>query len=303
MAILSALLTVVLPVLIVAGVGALLSRRFELDQTTITKLSLNGLTPALALHTLLTTAISPGTGTRLAAAYLVVSLAAVALAGLATPGMTTRTRRAVMACAAIGNNGNMGLPISLFALGRAGLDQSVVIFLCSVVLTFTLGPLLYGSTDGPLGALRAVVRLPVLWAMAVAVGIRLLALPVPLGVMRGIELLAQATLPMILLALGIALGRGGAIGFGRPVLTAVGLRVLVMPVAGLGVGWLFGLRGLPLEALVLSGAMPTAVNAYLLAREYDADAVTVADAVTLSTLASIASAAVVTALLPAIAAL
>jgi predicted permease len=291
-------MSVVLPVFFVAGVGAILGRRFDLDQTTLTKVSLNGLTPALAMHTLLTTSVTWATAVHLAVAYGVVVVIAVALAAVSTTGLASQTRRAVMACAAIGNNGNMGLPISLFALGSAGLDQSVVIFLCSVLLTFTLGPLLYGSAGGPVGALRSVLRLPVVWAMALALVIRGLAIPVPVGIARGIELLSTATLPMILLALGVQLGTTGRIGLGRAVLTAVGLRTVIMPVVAFGVGLALGLRGLPFQALVLSSAMPTAVNAFLLAREFGGDATTVADAVALSTLASIGSAAVVTASLP-----
>ena len=49
--------------------------------------------------------------------------------------------------------------------------------------------------------------------------------------------------------------------------------------------------------------MPTAVNAFLLADEYDADVDLVAHTVTVSTLLSFVGAAVVTALLPTIAAL
>ena len=43
MALLRALLDVVLPVVLVAGLGALLARRFPLDRATITKIALNAL--------------------------------------------------------------------------------------------------------------------------------------------------------------------------------------------------------------------------------------------------------------------
>lgn len=295
-----ALLNVVLPVVLVAGVGALLARRFPLSQDTLSKVSLNSLTPALALSSLLGTTVSAGAGLHLAAAYFVLALSGALLAYLAAFRTPSLTRRAVMASVAIGNNGNFGLPIALFALGQAGLDQAVVIFLCSVVLTFTLGPLLYGSADGAWAGVRAVLRLPVVWCIAAALLVRLLHLPVPLGLRRGIDLLGQAALPMVLLSLGIQLGQAGRLALTPPVLTAVGLRVLAMPALALALGLGLGLRGLPLQGLVLASAMPTAVNAFLLAREYHADADTVASAVALSTLASLLTAALVVALLPLI---
>ena len=303
MALLRALVDVILPVVLVAGVGALLARRFTLDKATITKVALNALTPALALQTVLTTKVSGTVGLSLALAFILVTLLGCALVWLGAIGNPGRTRRSVAVAVGIGNNGNMGLPISLFALGQLGLDQSVLIFVLSVVLTFLIAPALYGAHGGWRGALTAVVRLPTLWAMAVGLLIRLSGLTLPTGVMRGIDLLAAATLPVILLTLGIQLGSSGRVRLTRTVVTASVLRVAVLPVVALPIGYAVGLRGLPLQALVLSSAMPTAVNAYLLANEYDGDVDVVAHTVTVTTVLSFLTAGIVTALLPWIAAL
>lgn len=302
-ALFSALMDVIVPVVLVAAVGWGLGRRFTLDLDTVTKISLNGLTPAFVFHSLLTTEVSLGTGILVILGYVIVSLLGCGLAAVATPGMSSRTRRSVMASAALGNNGNMGLPIALFALGQAGLDQSILIFLASVVITFTLGPLLLGSDEGPRAALLGMVRLPALWAVAAALLMRAVGLDPPLGIMRGIELLAQATLPVLLLTLGIQIGASGRPRLTRAVATGTLIRAVGLAFVALGVGLALRLDEVPLQALVLSAAMPTAVNAYLLARNYGADHRTVADIVTLSTVLSVVSAGVVTALLPAIGAL
>lgn len=297
MGVLLALANVIVPVLVVAGVGFLLGRIFPLDPGTISKISLYGLTPALCLATLLTTQVSGQVGVTLVAAYVLICLLGAAIGGVLTPRVKSPTRRAVMVSLAISNSGNMGLPIALFALGQAGFEQSVLIFLASVVLGFVVGPLLFGA-GGVVKSLKGLLKLPAIWAIVVALIMRGLGLQLPTGVMRGVEMLSGATLPMVLLALGIQLGATSRVTINRPVVTASLLRVFGMPVLSLGVGLLFGLRGVPLQALVLSGAMPTAVNAFLLALEYKGDVRTVADTVTVTTLLSFASAAVVTALLP-----
>lgn len=61
--------------------------------------------------------------------------------------------------------------------------------------------------------------------------------------------------------------------------------------------------GISLQAFVLAAAMPTAVNAFILAHEYDGDVDFVAHTVTVTTVLSFLSAAIVTALLPWIGAL
>ncbi|HRY11734.1 MAG: AEC family transporter [Tetrasphaera sp.] len=298
MALLRALFDVILPVILVAGVGAILARRFTLDRATITKIALNALTPALALQTILTTKVSGAVGIRLALGFIVLTLLAAGLGWLGTLGSPSRTRRSAAVAVAIGNNGNMGLPIGLFALGQEGLDQSVLIFVLSVVMTFLLAPALYGAHEGLRGAVWNVVRLPTIWAIALGLVIRLTHVTLPTGVSRGIELLSAATLPMILLTLGIQLGMTGRVRVTRPVVTASMLRVLVLPAVAIPLGLAIGLRGIPLQAFVLSSAMPTAVNAFILATEYDGDVEFVAHTVTVSTLLSFVTAGVTTALLP-----
>ncbi|MDO5498180.1 MAG: AEC family transporter [Propionibacteriaceae bacterium] len=298
MGLLVALGNVIVPVLVVAGAGFGLGRLFPLDAGTISKIALNALTPALCLNVLLTTEVSGAVGATLIAAYVAVSLVGAAIGGLLTPAVAAPTRRAVMASVAISNSGNMGLPIALFALGQAGFEQSVLMFLASVILGFIVGPLLFGSGQGIGGSLRNLAKLPALWAIAVALIMRTLGWSLPVGLMRGVEMLADAALPIVLLALGVQLGATKSVQLTRPVLTASLVRVVGMPFLSLGVGLLFGLSGVPLQALVLAGAMPTAVNAFLLSLEYKGDVRTVADTVTISTLLSLFVTAAVTAALP-----
>lgn len=295
---LSALGTVVLPVALVALVGALVGRFLRVDQTAVARLSLYALTPALALDTLLHTQVAAGDAARVIGAYLGTVAVMALIARLVARPYPARTRRSVMAAVCIGNNGNFGLPISLFALGQAGFEYSLLVFLASLVVTFTLGPSLYGSGAGPLATLRSVLRLPAVWCVGLALVLRALHLSLPGGLDRGVHLLAQATLPMVLLSLGLQIGMGGAPRLTGPVWAATGLRLLAGPLVALAVSWLLGARGVQLQALVLSAAMPTAVNAFLLAREYAADVETVAGAVVASTLASLLVIALLVPLLP-----
>lgn len=298
MDLLMALVNVILPVVVVAGVGFGLGRAFTLDARTISKIALYSLTPSLCLEVLLTTEVSGATGAAVVGAYVLVCLLGAGIAGLLTPKVEAPTRRAVMASVAIANSGNMGLPIALFALGRAGFEQSVLMFVASVVLGFIVGPILFGAGSGLKESFKTLLRLPTLWAIVVALLMRLIGWQLPTGIMRGVEMLSDAALPIVLLSLGIQLGASKKVQLTRAVWTATLVRVIGMPFLSLGIGLLFGLRGVPLQALVLAGAMPTAVNAFLLSMEYKGDVRTTADTVTMTTVLSLFSAAAVTAALP-----
>ena len=295
---LAALLNVVLPVAFVAGVGVAVGRLVKIDQSAVARLGLYALSPALALDTLLHTTVQAESALRVIAGFVLTVAITGLVAAFAAARYPDKTRRSVLAGVMIGNNGNFGLPIALFALGQVGFQYSLIVFLASVVLTFTVGPALYGAGGGLAGSLRAIARLPIMWCMLFALVMRALDWQLPAGLDRGVHLLAQATLPMILLSLGLQIGASGWPRLTRPVVTASTLRLALGPVVAFAVALLVGARGVELQALVLSAAMPTAVNAFLLATEFDADVESVAATVVVTTVGALGTIALVVTLLP-----
>ncbi len=298
MAFFTALIEVILPVVLVALVGVALARTFRLDMDTVGKINLYGLTPLLAFDSVMKTEVSGGQAVQLVGGYLLITLVVGLVALAAGWGQDRPTRRAMVASVIIGNNGNFGLPIALLALGRVGLDQAVVIFVTSLVVMYTVGPALLGSHGGVGDAVLTVIKLPVTWALVAGLIVRLTGVTLPIGVARGVELLAQAAIPMVLIALGLQLGQRASLRLTAPVLIAAGVRVVVLPLLAAGIGLLLRLDGLELSSLILACAMPTAVNAFMLAREYGSNPELVASVVALSTLASLGTIAAVVAVLP-----
>ena len=294
----SALLNVIVPVALVAGTGFVLGRRLTLDQDTVARLSLYALTPALAFDTILNARIAVGEALTLTLAFLLTWAVTLAVSWLVARRWDDRTRRSVMASSTIWNSGNLGLPIALFAFGQSGLERALVVFLVGVIGTYILGPAVYNSGAGWRGSLKAILGLPVLWAALAALLWRLSGVGVPLGLERGVHLMAQATLPLVLLSLGLQLGAAGRLSITPPMLFASGVRLILGPLSAFGICLLIGLHGQPLAVLVLSASMPTAVNALLLAREYGSDAQTVAGVVLLTTLGALVTVTAVVAALP-----
>lgn len=298
-----ALSSVLLPVILVAGLGALLSSRFPIDQATVSRLTLYLLSPALVLNVLLSTPVKIGEALTLGAAYLLTMLACLGLGWLCGLGLPNLTRRSYSAGVGIWNSGNMGLPIALFAFGQAGFERATVLFLASFVGMYAVGPAVYSlGRQGvhPLDAAKNILRLPAIWATALGLALRLLHITLPEGLTRGVALLSQATLPMVLLALGLHLGAAGRPRLDARLWLASGARLIGGPLMALIVGRALHLNGANLAVLVLSASMPTAVNALLIAREYDADVDTVAAIATLSTLLSVVTIAVVVTVLPSV---
>lgn len=110
-----------------------------------------------------------------------------------------------------------------------------------------------------------------------------IALPVPAGQFFG--RLADAAIALGLLAVGSALKVDGRPGGGYAAGSwFLGVKLLALPVAALGLGRLFGLTGIPADVLLAYAALPTASSAYILAQRMGGDGRSVAWQISVSTL-------------------
>jgi malate permease and related proteins len=289
------LFDVVVPAFIVVAVGVALGRAFTMDLAPLNRVALYGAVPSLVFASLSTSEVAfDDVGILISAnALFLVAMAAIALA--AGRWMPERSRRGLVATSMFGNAANIMLPVTLFAFGEPGLQRALILYVFSAVMLFTLGPIVLGGREGGSRSrlLLAVLRLPVLWAALLGVAVNVSGVGVPLGLARGIGLLGDAAIPVVLLMLGLQIQRSGwRVPNGINVLGA-SLKLAIGPVVGYAAGTALGARGLDLAVLTLLAAMPPAVNTFMLAFEFGADAEEVARTVILSTLASVLTLSVV----------
>ena len=293
---LSAFAEVLLPVVVVVTCGLALRRAFPLDLQSLNRVSLYVLSPALIFTTLIRIEVTGDQALRLglfsAISCLLMGVVALVCAGglrLARPSTA-----ALVLCTMFLNAGNFGLPIARFAFGEAGLQYALVFFIPQSVLSQVLAVMIARMGSGSArGAWRGVLRMPQIYAVLGGVLLRLSGLDLAhrqdaLGsLFNGAALMAEATLPFLLMLLGMQLAQGVAVENGRLTMLAVGLRLLVAPLLAYGLALLLGLSGLALHVAVLEASMPSAVNMVLYSMEFDTRPRFVAGTVVLSTLGSL----------------
>ncbi|MEX2501361.1 MAG: AEC family transporter [Trueperaceae bacterium] len=296
------LLQVVVPAFVVVAAGAALGRAFRLEMTPINRVALYAAVPALVFSALADSDVAwTSVGLLLGgnAAYLVAMAGVAWVAGRLVP---RRARRGLLATSLFANAANIMLPVTLFAFGHDGLQRALILYVWSAVLIFTLGPIVLGGGNaaergGRLRFLAAVAKLPVLWAALAGVAVNLIGASVPLGLMRGVDLLGEAAIPLVLLTLGLQMHRTGVRAPSLTNLLGAALRLGVAPALAYLAAWAIGARGVDLAVLTLLGAMPPAVNNFMLALEFGGDAEEVAGTVITATFASVATLTVVLSLL------
>jgi len=172
------------------------------------------------------------------------------------------------------NANNIGIPVSLYAVGTAEHVAPVLLVQLLVMAPFYLTVL--GAASGASVSLRKVLLQPFTNPMIIASGlgaaVSLTGWAAPELLQKPIDMLAGAAVPMVLLAFGLSLAGRAPLqkDDGRPeVLAATALKLVGMPLAVWALGrYLFGLEGQHLLAAVIMAALPTAQNVFLFASPY-----------------------------------
>jgi predicted permease len=287
---LSILANVVLPVFLIAGVGFIARRALGLDPRPIARLSLYVLVPALLFNSLSTTTMGGDEIARIGAyaALLSVALIALGMAGSRLFGVTRSEASGLTLAVAFMNATNYGLPVSLFAFGQEGFERAVVFAAFESILTFSLAAFIAARGKLPWQkALLPMIQIPVLWAALAALLLRSTGIELPPVAQRTVALLAQGTIPVIILLLGMQIAGMRLQRMGIPAIAACAGRLVVSPLLGLALVALLQPSPLTAKVLVLGAAMPTAVNAVLLATEFDSEPELVSGITLLTTLISI----------------
>jgi predicted permease len=247
------------------------------------------LAPAISFYAV-TTATGDHTVLARMAAFLVLQLVLIAVIalGVAAASRWDRTRRTALLLATLFSNaGNAGLPLALFAWGRTGFSAALAFFAVQAVLANMLAAYIAAQAEsGARRALRAVVRLPVTYAVAVGLVLDILGVVPPAPVAKAAELLSNGAVAVMLLLIGVQLAEVRPSGE-WPVITAGAvIRLGVAPVlAWVTAPWV-GLEGVARQTSILQSSLPTAVTAAIWASEFGVAPSLVSGAVVVTTLAS-----------------
>ena len=211
-------------------------------------------------------------------AMIVVTLGVAAISA-ALIKMLGLPLRSFLPALTLGNTGNLGLPLCLFAFGQEGLGLAVAVYVTNSLLQFTFVPLLHTRVS----VVRTLFSTPMLYGAASGLAVLIADVHVPTWLASTLSTLGDLLIPLMLMALGNTIGGLKAHNLPRA-LGLGGARLVISFVVAVGVSFALGLRGVAQGVLVLQGAMPAAVFSYLFAAHYERDADDVAGIVLVSTL-------------------
>lgn len=264
----------ILPILIVAAVGFIFQRALRLNTRPFSQAIIYVLAPCLIFITLSSSEIAFSDMLRMVvlALFLMLFMGAISFAISRLMRLPAKLASIFILSTTFMNAGNFGLPFSSFTLGSDGLAWASIFFITSVMTMNSAG--IYIATAGafsPRDAIRKLITFPTIYAIPLALIVRGLNAEIPLAIMRPIELLSDATVPTMLLLLGMQIASNGLPKQKGLIAISTSLRLLASPLIAWVLAVALGLTGVAHDAALIQSAMPTAVFTAVLAYEFDLD--------------------------------
>jgi predicted permease len=278
-----------LPIFLIAGAGLILARATNLNPRSLSQVIFYIFSPCLIFTLITQSKMESGMMGRV----VLYTVFACLLVGFLTwiIGKLLKLEGAlfsgVLITSMFMNSGNYGLPVVLFAFGPIALGYASLFFVINVGLTYTLGTVIASmSTMSLPKALLNLFKLPMLYAMLLAILFSYTGWKIPLPIERATKLLGEASIPSMLVLLGLQLKTASLIGRIKPVALASSMRLVVSPLLAILLLPLFGLVGPAQQAIIIEAGMPAAVLTTMLATEFNSEPSFVTAVVFITTLLS-----------------
>ena len=265
-----------LPIILLILSGFIFQKIFKTDVRTLTRLLVYLLIPVVIFVKILEAEITWNLLLTVTGFTLLLQVF-MYLTGVATARLLRQPPQ--MRCVTVNtlvllNTGNYGIPLIdlVFSANPVASASQLFIVVVQNITTNTFG--VYQLCRGKQTRRQAWVsaaKLPAIYVMALAALLKGFDVEMPVTVMVPLHYLANAFIAVALLSLGaqlaeVKLGQGL-----KGVMVTSIVKVFSAPLLGFALVLLLGVKGLLAQALVIGISTPTAVNAAVLSREFDAE--------------------------------
>ncbi|WP_202079283.1 AEC family transporter [Caldalkalibacillus salinus] len=189
------------------------------------------------------------------------------------------------------NSGNYGAPIVLFAFGEQGFAYSVLFLVLQAIIMNFFG--VYYAARGQAGikmALVSVMKMPATYAVIIALILQWTGLAMPDNLFMAVDLVAEATIPVVMLILGMQLAeiKLQKLNF-EHISFGVIVRMVISPLIAFAILQYMTLDPLLAKVLLVSAAMPSAATTVMYAVQFESEPDLVSTVTLVTTIVSVAT--------------
>lgn len=293
-------LEVVLPVLLVFLIGYGVQKWKEVDIKAISTVAIYIMTPCLVFRTFYLAELD------MQYLYMVVFSAILLLGIILINKAYAKAKKypqsiesGMILSTAFMNSGNYGAPIILFAYGEAGFAYSVSFLVLQAIIMNFFG--VYYAARGKAGigiAIKAVFEMPATYAVLISLLLKSLNWELPNNLFLTIDIIAEATVPTVMVILGMQLAQIKWDNFNWGHITyGVFVRLIISPLIAVAIVMMFPFDPLLAKVLIVSAAMPSAATIVMYAVQFNSEPKLVSSITLVTTLISIVTITILLAIL------
>lgn len=282
-------LDVLLPVFLIFAIGFIGQKTLGFDTKALSKMALYLLSPVLVFRTFFTNEF---TSEHLYIVLYTILLCFSLILFVYLVSWVKKYSRAetcgLILSASFMNNGNYGTPLALLLFGVVGFEYAVVLMVAQQMLMATVG-VYYAAkgspeSDGFRSAAMAVLKMPIMYGALIGLTFQYLTVPVSTSIMEAVDLVADATIPVIMVILGMQLAKISLKAAKKEKLFyAVGIKLVVSPVIAFLLTLVLPVDDLIKQLMIVMAAMPAAANTTMYAVEFNTEPDFVSSATLVST--------------------
>jgi predicted permease len=269
------LILIVLPAILTFATGYIGQKFLKLNVASISKMALYLMMPFLTFNTFYTN--------KLNSSYLFlfvfnIILIVVLVAITLILGKMIKADKTHLSAMFLGtafpNMGNYGAPVALFAFGKTAFNDAIITMVVQALLINTIGTFIasYGSEKLTTvkDAFFNVVKMPVLYGVILGIIFQTFHIQLPSTIDQTVNLIGEASIPTIMLILGMQLAEIKSEKFEWKYVSTITLtRMVISPLI-----MAFFVSFMPIDAVlknvfILLSAMPIAANTTLLAVQFN----------------------------------
>jgi len=285
------LVNIILPIFIQIGIGYVVQKKFRLNTNTMAKIQFYVFIPALLFTQTFSTTIDSSLLIMVVTAVLSVffSLYIIILILSKLLKYNRKTTSAFANSVCLYNSGNFCIPLILLLYRSVPLAASVqiIIMLTQSMMTNTFGVFNANFGNKKLtSALFDILKIPMFYSVILAVLLRMSGIGVWSPIWNAMTIAGEGLIPLALFTLGAQLAET-KISLKIPkVYLSSFLRLILAPMLAYLFVYSLGITGVAAKVIVICSGAPSAINAVLLAIEYDSEPEFTSQNVFMSTLLS-----------------
>jgi len=287
------LLLIILPVFIIFSIGYIGQKFIGFDIKSISTAALYLMSPFLAFRTFYTNELTMDYFYIVLFSLLLTAILLIVVWVTAISMKATRSELSAMILGGVFmNSGNYGAPVVLFAFGAVGFDYAVIMMVFQGLLMNTVGIFFAAIGGEEKSTLRQsaqrVIRMPLMYAAFLGIGLQLVSVPVPSAVMEAVSLVADASIPTVMLVLGMQLAAISRKRVAYRYVSAVSIiRMVASPLIAVGILYFMPVNDLLKAVVIVQASMPAAANTTMLALQFGTEPDLVSFTTFITTLISI----------------